>query len=143
MVLVGSSKKAVTSGFTDRSGVNGMVVILGSFTTGSGVFQATLLERGPGGTSGKYSDKHRADKGPCRNLAQSQRGDCATGTEAGNAPADAEYGRAGDQRHIQLAAGGQVKPGFTDRFVAAQHEAIADRGDGQGRSHDQKQGRIP
>src|SRR5690606_6511922 len=126
MVLVGSSKKAVTSGFTDRSGVNGMV-ILGSFHKGSGVFQAALGERGPDGKGGEYSGGHRADKGPVRRLAQAQGGDCPTGTEAGNAPANAEYGRAGDQRHSQLAAGGQVKSAFADRLVAAQHKAIADR----------------
>src|SRR5690606_41424198 len=101
MVLVGSSKKAVTSGFTDRSGVNGMV-ILGSFHKGSGVFQAALGERGPDGKGGEYCGQHRADKGPGRSLAQSQCADCPTGPAAGNAPADARNGRAGNQRQAQL-----------------------------------------
>ena len=64
MVLVGASKNALTSGLTERSVMNGMVLISNSYVFGSNGLGCALFQRDTDGAGNKNSGKHGADKGP-------------------------------------------------------------------------------
>src|SRR5690606_17616407 len=86
---------------------------------------------------------HGDHEGDGRDLSRAEGGDGAAWAEAGNAPANAEEGRARDQRQVDGALGRKVKAGFKGRGRALQGEAVAKEGDGQGRGHDKHQARVP